>query len=154
MLAKRIEFHKTLMIVACSIHLILWIVTLLELMANGTQFVGETSFCSIAGHLNPDMYMLGNALLCAFYFCLMKRAVNHSSNITIFQILQNRLFYWLFAPILFFVFRYLANKNCEHHSFSLTQTFLYFLHLSIELSLMYMYLGWYYNELQSFSDAG
>ena len=135
------------MIIGCVIHIILWVITLLELLLNGTDYTEESKFCSIAGHLNPDLYMLSNFILALFYFWLIKNAVNQSNSIMTFKNIRDKLFIWLFSPLVFFIFRFLAVKNCKHHSFGLSITFLYFIHISIELSLLFLYFGWYFNEL-------
>lgn len=150
MLSQRIKNHKLFMTILTILHLCLTFLSAFFILTSDR--LRETK-CSIMHFSCRLLYLAMNFGMFLYFAHLARNSKIQSIDIYIFD-LQIRLIrvMWL-IPLLLWAAHLLAGGFCPKEPFPTGVTLFHFMHLELELIILYLYVIWYQTELKRYSGA-
>lgn len=150
MLNSRIKTHKSFMMALGLFHFFVSAVTAVETIKSEQKSQRKCNALHFSSRL---VYLAMNLVLLYYFWHLSRHAKLQSMDIYIFdhqlKIIRSL---WL-MPLLLWAHFYLTGTICPNEPFPFVAVLAQFLHLTIELFLVYAYVGWYQGELKRYSGA-
>ncbi len=152
MLNSRIKMHKSFMVALSLFHCFVAGVAAVEAVKSGPQSQSQRK-CSALQFSGKLLYAAMNLALLAYFWHLSRHAKLQSMDIYIFdhqlKIVRSL---WL-MPLLLWAHFFVAGSACPGQPPSFAAVLAQFLHLTLELFVVYAYIGWYQGELKRYSGA-
>ena len=150
MLNSRIKSHKSLMMALGLFHCVVAAVSAVEAVKSDPK---SQKKCNVLHFSSRLLYVAMNLALLFYFSHLSRHAKLQSMDIYIFdhqlKIIRSL---WL-MPLLLWAHFFTTGSLCPGEPFPFAAVLAQFLHLTIELFLVYAYVAWYQGELKRYSGA-
>jgi hypothetical protein len=150
MLNSRIKSHKSFMLALGLFHCFIAGVSAIEAVKSDPR---SQKKCNLLHFSSRLLYVAMNLALLFYFWHLSRHAKLQSMDIYIFdhqlKIIRSL---WLMPLVLWGHF-FVTDSVCPGEPFPFAAVLAQFLHLTIELFLVYAYVGWYQSELKRYSGA-